>query len=613
MEPQEDDGDGGRETSPAPGLERQRIHPEVISAMLGVVERLGDNGGRIGTLSDLFDVNELWGSEAESRLRNSSQSGKDADSMKVERSRRREDTRDSLKIARNAASAFVEIGNHVFSQARILEERLEAEEFADRVALLSLPDEILAIIFKIVVDRTVLREDDTFQPLAHVHASVILSHVCQRFRHIATSTPYFWNRTLNVMPTDMVEMCFDRLLAPTAEVAMTGPNRGYFSVHSTSIDSYKSYLSTVIPFSRHWRRYTHEDMYNFIDGLTEVASLTRDLNAPHLSSLSIAYSPSTPRLTNGERSQEHQDAFHYFSSWSCPSLVSLVIANFVPVPYMIPNSSSLKKLDMKLCFGSLTSIFSWKCLASFLSSLSQLEELSFTIEILNLDTEKDDFPIPTEVELSRVRELEIVFYRCNAERVDIMFTNIRLPNLASLKICAWGLAEWEEQENIDAVIRSVIPDERSFPKLAHFELGLGTDNESILDVESRRRPICTVCIPFASLTLVNHFTIVGTYYDFAPLPGGSFLPSLRSLTLKDCKKLNREWIIQLLSALFKQKSLHPSQLKVEDCMWTKTAEELKMQSEDEFNSFEDGDDEDEGLDYRSVSAEEMIKLARATN
>ncbi|KLO14076.1 hypothetical protein SCHPADRAFT_332503 [Schizopora paradoxa] len=436
MEPQEEDGDVGRETSPAFGLERERIRPEVIAMMMDIVERLKENGGCVGALSDLFDVNELWSSNSDFLTQKVIQPGKGAEQAKVAHRRQRQAVRDLLKLPRDAASAFVEIGNHIFSQVRKLEERLGVEENADRLTLLSLPDEILAIIFRNAVDGTRLDEEDSiYLPLAHVQASASLSHVCQRFRHVAISIPYLWNCTFNRMSTDLVEMCFSRLSIPIAEVSVTTTS------NLASIESSKSYLSTVVPFSQRWRRYEHEQLRFAIDRLKEVASFSRNLNAPHLLELSIVYSTAPLKLTNGERSQADREAIHYYSTWSCPMLTSVSTRNLIPVPYMIPNSPSLKELDMSMNFERNTPKFSLGDLVSFLSSLVQLEDLTLQFFSLNSNIEEMDSPISTKVALSSLRKLCINLYRCDAEYVDAIFTSIRFPNIVSLKLCVWRLED----------------------------------------------------------------------------------------------------------------------------------------------------------------------------
>ncbi|KLO14062.1 hypothetical protein SCHPADRAFT_996870 [Schizopora paradoxa] len=556
------DGDGQLESTSTPELEGGRIHPEVISAMMALIEKLRGDGGRMGTSSGWFD--ELWGSKSKSGSQEGSQLEEGAEMTKIARSRRREGVRESLKRARDTANAFLEIGNHAISQIKRLEGQLEVEEIADRTCLLSLPDEILAIILEGTAWRAWAdEEEDLPRTNSYIQTSIRLSHICQRLRRIAVSTQSLWDRTINFMPAEVVESCFNRLSAPIAEVAVSGwsgsdkVGRRTLPPPSFLKESYESYLTTICPFSQHWRRYIHEDLCVTVEVLKEVASLTRGLYAPHLSEMAIHYNPAAMRIPSEELPQEYRDALYYFSTWSIPSLSSLAISNLIPLPHSFSNSHFLTKLCMGLTF---VAKFNPGELASFLGSLSQLDELLIRFELLDSNIEIAGHPNTTEVVLSGVRKMELEFYRCTGEHVDAAFIPLRFPSVAFLKLCAWGLEEWQEGENIDDVVRAVLcPDAQSFPKLSKFELGIGVTVHGLPDmiVEHLDRPLCTFRIPFASLRHIRHLALVGMVCVFVDNPDMSSLPSLRSLTLKNCGMLKREWALQLLPNLF-ERGLQPS-------------------------------------------------------
>ncbi|KLO14077.1 hypothetical protein SCHPADRAFT_996875 [Schizopora paradoxa] len=611
MEPQEGDGDGGLETSHISGFQKERLHPEVISVMMGIVERLRDGDGCIDALSDWFDIDELWSSKSDYRPRNGSQVEETAETTKVARRRRREDARKKMKRARDAANMFLDIGNHIFSQIQNLEECLEEEENADRISLLSLPDEILSIILQSAAASASVNEHGLFVPIKYTRTSFRLSHICQRLRTISISTQSLWSYTNSLIPTEMVETCFRRLSAPIGEVQMTYSywNGGHFGrpLQAALIKTCKSYLSAAIPFSQYWRRFNHRNDIFTIDGLRELAVLTRGLNAPHLSDLSVSYSSKTLRIPNKQRSQEDYDALHYFSTWSTPSLSTLRIENFIPKASMVSNLQFVKKLHMSLCFGT---TFFTRDLVSLLETLSHLEELSIHLEFLNSKIPVEEYPAGTKVVLSSIQTLKLDFFRCSGDSVSTALAPLSFPNVTFLKLCAWGLEEWQEDEVIDEVIRAVITDAPSFPKLERFELGIGltVDGQHDMIVQHLDGPICVVRIPFTSLRHICHLILVGVVCVFADIPDPSSLPALHSLTLKDCTMLDREWVLQLLPKLF-ERGLQPSesQLTVEDCEWTIPAEELQFSEEDDTDSGTE-EDEEEILEYCAVTAEEMLSL-----
>ncbi|KLO14078.1 hypothetical protein SCHPADRAFT_928119 [Schizopora paradoxa] len=609
MGPQDGNGDGALEPSSTSELEGGQIRPEALSKMMEIIEKLIGDGGRIGTSSGWFD--ELWGSKSNLGSQEGSLLVEGAET-KIARRRQRERVWESLKGARDTANTFLEmgpiIGDHILSQIKRLEERLEAEEIADRLSLLSLPDEILVIILENTAWRAWADEEKDFpRTIDYIQTSTRLSHVCQRLRHIAISTQSLWDRTNNFIPAEMVETCFNRLTSPIAEVAMRGSNRDQRTLPPSSFvkKSYESYLTTTCPFSQHWRRYVHEDPNVYVDILKEVASLTRGLVAPHLSEMVICYDSLAMVIPIEERSREGRDALYYFSTWTIPSLSSLRISNVIPSPNSFSNSHFLTKLDASFTFNP---DFNPRDFAFFLGSLSRLEELLICFECIYGTVGPT---VTTETVLSSVRTLGLDFSRSAGEFVGAAFAPLRFPNVAVLKLCAWEFEEWLEEEVIDEVIRAVITDSLSFPKLAQFELGLGLTVKGQHDTNANSmylvRPLCTVCIPFGSLVQIQHLVLVGMVCVFVDIPDMSSLPALRSLTLKDCKMLDREWVLQLLPKLF-ERGLEPSQLTVVNCKWSEPMEKLELTREDGSES--DTGDGDYGiLNYRAVTAEEMLSLA----
>lgn len=605
--------DGNRDLVPSSSskIVEGIIQPEVISMMIDIIQVLKTDGGhdRIDTLSGRFSIDELLSSKlcvvlpltqqslltsiilhrfGDTLLRSVSQEEKGTGMTRVARRRRREDAWGWMKHARDAASAFLEIGDRIFSHVQKLEERLEDEAKADRVSLLSLPDEILSIILQNVADSTCVDSgDDVLFPAKYTESSFRLSHICRRLRFISISTQCLWNRTSDLMPTEMVKLCFSRLSSAIAEVATSTASRS------------ESYLSTAIPFSQYWRRYEHKNATFTTDELRKLASLTSGLNIPHLSYLSISNDLAATMRGCWARSQRYLDALHYFSTWSVPSLNTLRTTNFIPKPHTIPNSHSLKKLYMDLAFVP-RSRFNPMDLISFLVSLSLLEELSLRFKSLNTVGGGAYRRISSPVGLSSVRKLELEFNRCSANEIRHTFASIHFPSVASLKLCAVGLEEWQDEDEIrdvNNVIHAVNLDDQTFPKLTHFELGIGVTIEGLPDIDDGGDgPLHPIDVPFTSLRHVQHLTLVGMDCDFNDPPDMRSLPALRSLTLRDCPTLR---VLRLVPMLFKG-GLELSQLTVENCKW------IKSDFSDDSGS-ETGGEDSEDAEYSIVTAEEILK------
>jgi len=140
---------------------------------------------------------------------------------------------------------------------------------------------------------------------------------------------------------------------------------------------------------------------------------------------------------------------------------------------------------------------------------------------------------------------------------------------------------------IDSILLSILPDASAFPKLSDLRLEL--------DVELGNEVLPPISLPFSSLTEVRHLFLKTEYTTLAAIPDGSCLPALRSLVLKDCKRLEPDWIALFLGRLNEQGVFQPSQLTAEGCKW--------MALPEDFASDEPSEEE---MDYVDVTADEML-------
>ncbi len=211
------------------------------------------------------------------------------------------EVRATINRVRIAAKAFLEIGMHVASQVKKLETHFKALRL--RKGMLSLPDEILAIVLKFTAyegsDHFTGNHNDAYAIFTTVRRSAKLSHVCQRFRRILVAIPILWNRVLNKMPESMVAACCSRFSVANVEVSVTLNLANRISsceYRQTDLESLRSFVLTATSFSQYWHRYVHDlhltSSSNAVE-LKELSKLLQDLDVPCLTELVLNCPEST--------------------------------------------------------------------------------------------------------------------------------------------------------------------------------------------------------------------------------------------------------------------------------------------------------------------------------
>jgi len=532
-------GDGYCEPKHACGRRKHAL-PEAILVMRDVVGRFRNCDGCLDSQSGWFNVDEICLLTPVPFILNISQASIDAKLIAQE-----EEIQKTINCARIAAGTFLEIGKRMISQIKKFEAQFNTLRL--RKGMLSLPDEILAIVLKFAAyeHESHASESSSNATSIAVRRSAKLSHVCQRFRRVLVTIPTLWNRILSAMPKDMVTTCCCRFAIANVEVTLEHPTRHLAHLTASGSELIDSFIPTAASSSSYWRSYVHGHRSSYVnsgftvDELKELAVLTHGLDAPFLYELVLNY----PQDTLGhseERFQEYRDAVHYFTTWTIlmPKLASLVTVNLIPRPFQLQNSPSLKKLNMSMSGSELH----LQGLSSFLSSHPFLEE--FILGLQHADSSQQANMrtlLALEVRLPSIRKLDFHIYYCSGDHIKSMFDIHRFPNASSMKPRVYGASYWYGLvERMDDVIHAVLPGVHVFPKLALLDLGFGFDSWGRTNPTGRL--ICTISIPFAGLVNLNHLILSTTDYDIISIPDGSCLPALRSLVLKDCRKLERECI-----------------------------------------------------------------------
>ncbi|KLO04118.1 hypothetical protein SCHPADRAFT_947957 [Schizopora paradoxa] len=366
--------------------------------------------------------------------------------------------------------------------------------------------------------------------------------------------PVFFNRICSSMPPDMLSTCYDRLT--TMNVGMD------ITMHSESVEA-TDFIRMAMGNSKNWRHYIHfsrEIGEVSVADLEDLASTTHELDAPSLISVSIHYPPSTTALIQEEL---RQDALCYFRTWTMPKLMMLKLSNIIPSPFV--GSASLRQLSLQIGHeGVGNGMFNLQALVAFLVSCVLLEELD--IELVGVASLWQVIATNQHASVGSVNRINFTFRDCNIRVVKPMMEVLSFPNVRSMQLRvlmfydSLTMVPEMPRGDVHDFLPEIFPDRTALPKLLHLRL--------CIDITRSFRPI-QVSLPFAALTNIKHLYLDVRDSILAPIPSGISLPSLRSLSLKHCRKLEVDWITSLLDVLKASRTFQPTQLEVESCRWTK--------------------------------------------
>ncbi|KLO11370.1 hypothetical protein SCHPADRAFT_942138 [Schizopora paradoxa] len=457
------------------------------------------------------------------------------------------------------ADALQSLRSLFIHQSMALEENAGALRL--RAGLSSLPDEILINILECAAYSG---GSDAFASLCTVQDAVKLSLVCRRFRDLAIRSSFFWCRISNNMNINLVSALCDRLSDPIGEV---------FLKESTNHDV-RQFIRAVAASSQFWIRFTHG--LDFLpshsplsrEELVDVAKESYGLQAPFLSEISIHYPEDLLNAAN--KDQTHA---HYYSTWITPRLTCFRISNLVPVPFA--SSAGLTSFTIRLDFLKCTRVpETITALVDFLVSCPNLTALALAFGCLVVPY---NAPMRSRTELHRVEKLELHLSNCSVPEVTHVLNLLRFPHASSFGF----RVSWYNWASIETPARSVhaILDDMSNFAPSVTELDLEVDFEHIANQ--------TYPIIFPRLYGIRHFTLSTCDTELnVSIPKGAFLPSIRTLTFKNCESLDREWVSVLLNRLKEQGNL--PDLTVSDCTWvnsdTEMSDVLEMKANSEASS-----------------------------
>ncbi|KLO11351.1 hypothetical protein SCHPADRAFT_475098 [Schizopora paradoxa] len=411
-----------------------------------------------------------------------------------------------------------------------------------RAGMTLLPDEILEIILEYAVILPFKEDSSESAHVARViSAAISLTSVCKRFRDLGVRIPRLWNRISNVSGLDAVSECCERARNSNVEII-------FQSIGNHRATGVAPFLEATRASSERWSRFVHERKerysHEFRDELDDMAHRTHLLQAPLLSELAIYY-PAIPVDTP----QDSNDAFHYYSSWTAPTLKIFTIYYIVPVPFS--GSSTLTSFSIYLSFRAHYLRPNLSSLVEFLTVSPNLISFSLTMRSLK---DVGDFLTEKSKVFGGVKNLKVVLIGCEESPLRSFFDRVLFPNVDSIEL---GLTS-RNQNEIEGGFHTIFHDPERFLNLKTLVLDLDSPDDSNFYIN----------ISFSAFTNIRNLTL--TLHRFgicaeSAIPDGPCLPSLRRLSFKDCSHLERSFVAQLLRRLKAQGNL--PRLSVNNCRW----------------------------------------------
>lgn len=379
----------------------------------------------------------------------------------------------------------------------------------DITDILSLPDELLAQILRIVVELEMI--DTSTKPALFRNCKYTLQSVCSRFRGVVIALlPFLWSDVSTTLVPGAVSAHVQRGHSCGLNVELD------FRKRSTS-PSIEQFLSAVIPHAHRWRRFSI-----WMDEETppsQFQMLRSDISLPLLQHMEVRDENvlfSTQTEADGHFLNE---TYQFFTLWKMPLLQSISTTNLIPKCPL----SNLTSLD--ITFGHLPFNRDMRPLLNFLCLSTALQTLSITINRVSVHTLEY-----RGTKVSSLKTLHIAI-DTNFSSVQPFLLALRFPNLTELNISLEGAASTTMLERI-LFMSILVPLNGRYPFVTSFSL-------YILG-EFPYFPLILVRLP-----VLRHFTL-RTRYTNRVKGDLSCLLQLESLTLRECRDLPAEWLIDLL-------------------------------------------------------------------
>ncbi len=294
---------------------------------------------------------------------------------------------------------------------------------------------------------------------------------------------------------------------------------------------------------------------DFDDGqLEDYVALTKELDLPNLTQLAVRY-PQAAGSLNVRSDVKFHKAMHFYSSWSTPRLRSIFVRNFIPVPFS--GARSLVSLRVTLLLDHITgdedSELDVKSLVSFLLACLGPEKLKLVVH--DAKCTSPSLPLAQQrVEMPCVTELDLDFVDCRCAPLKLFFYAVRFPHVTAIQQRIRA-DEGEEKKGtrFADIFSAVLPNPEAFAPLTDMTLDARTDG--FMDKENDEYVHGKITIPFSTMPNLRHLVLTTLSSDVGLIQDGVALPAIRTLVLRDCYQMRKNWIFQFLKQMKAQGDL----------------------------------------------------------
>ncbi len=123
--------------------------------------------------------------------------------------------------------------------------------------------------------------------------------------------------------------------------------------------------------------------------------------------------------------------------------------------------------------------------------------------------------------------------------------------------------EEEEDRHFEDIFSAILPNSEAFPMLTDMTLDISavgfTDRDKGKYVDSR------IFIPFSKMPRLRYLVLRTCQSEVDLIPDGMALPSIRTLVLRSCYKIHKNWIVQFLKQMKAQGDLDLLRISIDGC------------------------------------------------
>lgn len=147
-----------------------------------------------------------------------------------------------------------------------------------------------------------------------------------------------------------------------------------------------------------------------------------------------------------------------------------------------------------------------------------------------------------------VTKLDLRFVHCVAAPIKALFNSVHFPNVDDMHL---KIRSTEEGGKVDMhfhdIFHAIFPSAGRFPKLTSMELDI--DTFGIWDEDEKKYTKGKISLPFAMAPKLRDLVLTTNYTEVDLVSFGIAQPAIRTLALRDCYEMKKDWIIGFLKQM----------------------------------------------------------------